>query len=164
MYVPFHQLPPYSRLWIYQLDRPLSDQEAQAMEQKLEEFVTEWSSHGNDLQASFQIKEKQFVVLATNEQVASASGCSIDKSVNFLRQLEQEFRVQLFDRTQLAFQQDGGVKLVPMAQIKAEVEKGTLSPDSLYFDTLVSTVGGLQQQWPVPAKDTWLARYFQPVS
>ena len=134
------------------------------MEQKLEEFVTEWSSHGNDLQASFQIKEKQFVVLATNEQVASASGCSIDKSVNFLRQLEQEFRVQLFDRTQLAFQQDGDVQLVPMAQIKSEVEKGTLSPDSLYFDTLVSTVGGLQQQWPVPAKDTWLARYFQPVS
>jgi hypothetical protein len=161
MYVPFEQLPPNSRLWVYQINRPLTQEEEARMNQLLQDFVTEWSSHGRDLQASFTIKERHFLFLATNEEVASASGCSIDKSVAFIRQLEQDFNVQLFDRTQLAFSQENRVQMVPMAKIKAEVTAGTLSPDSLYFDTLIPTVGALRQQWPKPAKDTWLARYFQ---
>ncbi|WP_210462728.1 hypothetical protein [Rufibacter roseolus] len=161
MYVPFEQLPPYSRVWVYQINRPLTEGEEARMNGLLQDFVTEWSSHGRDLQASFSIKEHHFLFLATNEEVASASGCSIDKSVAFLRQLEQEFNVQLFDRTQLAFRQEGGVRTLPLARIKAEVAAGALSPDSLYFDTLIPTVGALQEQWPKPAKDTWLARYFQ---
>jgi hypothetical protein len=161
MYVPFEQLPPYSRVWVYQINRPLTQEEEARMSQRLQEFVTEWSSHGRDLQASFTIKEHHFLFLATNEEVASASGCSIDKSVGFMRQLEQDFNVQLFDRTQLAFRRQDGVQTVPMAQVKAQVTAGTLVPDTLYFDTLVQTVGELRQQWPKPAKDTWLARYFQ---
>ncbi|WP_205504233.1 hypothetical protein [Rufibacter psychrotolerans] len=161
MYVPFEQLPPYSRLWVYQINRPLTPEEEAEMNQRLQDFVTEWSSHGRDLQASFSIKEHHFLFLATNEQVASASGCSIDKSVAFLRQLEQEFNVQLFDRTKLAFREQDQVRTVPMSEVKALVTAGALSPDSLYFDTLVPTVGELQNQWPKPAKDTWLARYFQ---
>ncbi|MBC3539587.1 hypothetical protein ACFSC6_18855 [Rufibacter sediminis] len=161
MYVPFEQLPPYSRVWVYQMSRPLTEEEEGRMNQLLQDFVTEWSSHGRDLQASFSIKEHHFLFLATNEEVASASGCSIDKSVAFLRQLEQEFNVQLFDRTQLAFKTQAGVQTVPMTEMKAQVAAGALSPDSLYFDTLIPTVGALQEQWPKPAKDTWLARYFQ---
>ncbi|MBA9076044.1 MULTISPECIES: hypothetical protein [Rufibacter] len=160
MYVPFQDLPPYSRVWVYQISRPLTPEEEESMNQRLQGFVTEWSSHGNDLQASFEIRARHFIILATNEKVATASGCSIDKSVGFLRQLEQEFHVQLFDRTRLAFQQGNQVQTVPMAEVKQLVAAGSLSPESLYFDTLVETVGGLREQWPKPAKDTWLARYF----
>jgi hypothetical protein len=160
MYVPFHQLPPHSRLWVYQLSRPLTDQEEEQLNQRLLAFVTEWSSHGAGLQASYDLREKRFLLLATNEEVASASGCSIDASVNFLRQLEQEFNVGFFDRTTLSFQKDGEVLTVPMPQMKKEVAAGAVSGDTLYFDTLVQTVGALQDQWPKPAKETWLARYF----
>ncbi|ALI98915.1 hypothetical protein [Rufibacter tibetensis] len=160
MYVPFEQLPAYSRVWVYQLDRPLTPEEEARMNQLLQDFVTEWSSHGRDLQASFTIKEHHFLFLATNEEVASASGCSIDKSVAFMRQLEQEFNVQLFDRTKLAFRQQDEVRTIPLTEVKARVAAGTLAPETLYFDTLVQTVGAMQEQWPKPAKDTWLARYF----
>ena len=147
-------------MWVYQLSRPLSADEETALNQRLQAFVTEWSSHGANLQASCEIRERHFLFLATNEHVAAASGCSIDKSVNFLRQLEQEFNVGFFDRTQLAFREDGQVRAIPLAQLKKEVAAGTLSPDALYFNTLVGTVGELQAQWPVPAGETWLARYF----
>ncbi|WP_192822477.1 hypothetical protein [Rufibacter sp. LB8] len=160
MYVPFHQLPPQSRVWVYQLSRPLTSEEEAQMNQQLLAFVTEWSSHGRDLQASFAIRERHFLFLATNEQVASASGCSIDKSVNYLRQLEQDFNVGFFDRTRLAFKTADGVQTVSLPEVKKKVADGSLSPDTLYFDTLVETVGGVQDHWPKPAKETWLARYF----
>ncbi|MFC6996648.1 hypothetical protein [Rufibacter roseus] len=160
MYVPFNELPPHSRIWVYQLSRPLTQEEEERMSRRLVDFVTEWSSHGNNLQASFEIRERHFLILATNEQVATASGCSIDKSVAFLRQLEQEFNVGFFDRTLVAFHQEGVVHTVPLPQMKKEVSEGALSPDTLYFNTLVATVGDLQNQWLVPAKNSWLARYF----
>lgn len=160
MYVPFHQLPPHSRIWVYQLNRPLTEAEETELNQRLLAFVTEWSSHGTGLQASYEIRERHFLFLATNERVAAASGCSIDKSTAFLRQLEQEFNVHFFDRTRLAFLQDGQVTTVALPQVKNEVAAGALSPDSLYFNTLVGTVGDLETQWPVAAKDSWLARYF----
>lgn len=160
MYVPFHQLPPHSRVWVYQLNRVLNPQEEAELNQRLLAFVTEWSSHGHGLQASYDLREHHFLLLATNEEVATASGCSIDASVAFLRQLEQEFSVSFFDRTTLAFWQDEQVQTVPLAQMKKEVAAGNVQEESLYFDTLVQNVGALQDQWPKPAKDTWLARYF----
>lgn len=148
-------------MWVYQLNRALTSTEETVLNQRLLDFITVWSSHGQNLQASFEIREHHFLLLATNEAVASASGCSIDSSTTFLRQLEQEFNVSFFDRTQLAFrQEDGSIRMVPMPEVKKEVTAGTLSPDSLYFNTLVGTTGDLETQWPVSAKNSWLARYF----
>jgi hypothetical protein len=160
MYIPFQQLPPYSRIWIYQASRPLTAAEVEALQPVLNQFVTEWTSHGQRLQASAQIFHHQFLVIANDEEVNSPSGCSIDASVRFVKQLEQQLNVSFFDRTQLAFLQDGEVIVIPLKAIKQEVSAGALRPDSLYFDNTLSTAGQLQQAWPRPAKETWLSRYF----
>jgi hypothetical protein len=160
MYIPFQQLPPHSRIWIYQASRPLTDAEVEALQPVLTRFVEEWSSHGQRLQASAQVFHNQFLVIANDEDVNSPSGCSIDASVRFVKQLEQELHVAFFDRTQLAFLQDGKVVAIPLKAVKEEVSAGSLTPDTLYFDNTVSTAGQLQQAWPRPAKETWLSRYF----
>lgn len=126
----------------------------------LQRFATEWSSHGTGLQASATLLHNQFLVLANNESATSASGCSIDSSVNFVRELEMHFQVSFFDRTRLAFLQDGEVRTVPLSQIKDKVSAGEISENSLYFDTLVNNLGELQSAWPRPAGNSWLSRYF----
>ena len=77
-----------------------------------------------------------------------------------MKEIEQQLQVSFFDRTQLAFLQDGKVAVVPLKAITEEVRAGSLRPDSLYFDNTVSTAGQLQQAWPRQAKETWLSRYF----
>lgn len=160
MYIPFDQLPPQARLWIYQADRALTEGEQAEIKPMLERFATDWSSHGKGLQASAQLLHGCFLVLANNETVASASGCSIDSSVAFVRELEQQFGVSFFDRTRLAFLQDGEVKLVGMQELKGKVAAGDIDANTLYFDTLVNNYGELQQAWPRPARQSWLAKYF----
>jgi hypothetical protein len=160
MYIPFQQLPPHSRIWIYQASRPLTAAEVEALQPVLNQFVTEWTSHGQRLLASAQVFHHQFLVIANDEDVNSPSGCSIYASVRFVKQLEQQLNVSFFDRTQLAFLQDEKVVVVPLKAIKEEVTAGSLRPDSLYFDNTVSTAGQLQQAWPRQAKETWLSRYF----
>jgi hypothetical protein len=160
MYIPLHQLPPHSRIWIYQSSRPLTAEEEEALQPVLTQFVTEWSSHGQRLQASAQVFHHQFLVIANDEDVNSPSGCSIDASVHFVKQLEQQLKVTFFDRTQLAFLQKEKVVVVPLKDVKAEVSAGSLTPETLYFDNTVSTAGQLQQDWPRQARETWLSRYF----
>lgn len=160
MYIPFNQLPPHARVWIYQADRALAETEQAEIKPLLERFATDWSSHGKGLQASADLLHDRFLVLANNETVTSASGCSIDKSVSFVRELEQRFGVSFFDRTRLAFLQDDEVKLVGMNEMKEKVAAGEIEKNTLYFDTLVNNYGELQQDWPRPAGSSWLSRYF----
>ncbi|WP_242926342.1 hypothetical protein [Pontibacter vulgaris] len=160
MYIPFDELPPHARLWIYQANRPLTEVEQTEIKPLLQAFATEWSSHGTGLQASAKLLHGQFLVLANNESATAASGCSIDKSVNFVRELEQRFEVSFFDRTQLAFLNKGQVQLVSISELKNKVATGDIKEDTLYFDTLVNNYEDLQTEWPRPARASWLSRYF----
>jgi hypothetical protein len=160
MYIPFDQLPPHARLWIYQADRPFTQAEQVEIKPLLERFVTEWSSHGKGLQASAELLYDQFIVLANNESETSASGCSIDASVRFVRELEQRYHVSFFDRSQLAFLKEDRVQLVNMNELKNKVTEGEISKDSLYFDILINNYQDLKSDWPKLAGDSWLSRYF----
>lgn len=160
MYIPFSELPPQARLWVYQASRPFTAAEQAEIKPLLERFATEWSSHGKALQASAELLHDRFLMLANNQDATAASGCSIDASVNFVRELEQQFNVSFFDRTQLAFQKEGEVQLVGMQELKSKVAAGEIDKNTLYFDTLVDNYGELQQAWPRPAGNSWLSRYF----
>lgn len=160
MYIPFHQLPPHSRIWIYQASRPLTDSEAALVKPQLVDFATEWSSHGQTLQASAELLHNRFLIIGNDEDVNSPSGCSIDASVRFVKHLEEQLGVSFFDRTQLVFLQDGKMEAVPLHEIKNRIREGTIQAESLYFDTLLNTSGQLQEAWPKPAKESWLAKYF----
>ena len=93
MYIPFENLPEESRIWIYQSNRKFSDDELTEIEKDLQSFLDEWESHGTPLEASFLTKYNRFLILAVNQDVQQATGCSIDKSVEFIQKLEQKYKV-----------------------------------------------------------------------
>ncbi|MFC5272159.1 hypothetical protein [Adhaeribacter terreus] len=160
MYVPFEQLPPQARIWIYQADREFTDAEATEIQDKIKNFVTEWSAHGHQLHASGQLLHNRFVVLGTDVDVTAPSGCSIDSSVKFLRTLEIDYNTKLFDRTQLAFQKNGAINMVHLTEMPAAVASGEITAETPYFDNLVAEAGLLKTDWMKPAGKTWLQKYF----
>ena len=105
MYIPFENLPEESKIWIYQSSRKFSDDEVSEIDKDLIEFITNWSAHGISLEASFQIKHNRFIIIAVNQEVQQATGCSIDKSVEFIQSLEQKYSVDLLDKMNVAFKQ-----------------------------------------------------------
>jgi hypothetical protein len=68
------------------------------VENALQDFVATWSSHGIPLKASAFCFEQASIVVAADELVAKASGCSIDKITHLVRALGQQFNVDFFDR------------------------------------------------------------------
>ena len=160
MYVSFDQLPPTARVWIYQASRPLAPEEIIPVLPALAQFAEEWTSHGRTLLASAEFLHRQFLVLGLDESVAGASGCSIDASVRFVRELEARLGVELLEKSRLAFLSDGEVWLLENRNLRAAVADGRLTADTFYFDNTLLTKGELDDKWPAPAGQTWLARYF----
>lgn len=164
MFVPFEKMPSYSRLWIYQSDRELSDSEVLAITTILTNFIQNWNAHGTSLTSSFEIRNNRFLILALNEDIAQASGCSIDKSVEIMKAIEDEFKISLFDRTKVAyFDTENKITTVSLSQLKELVAEQKITSDTIIFDNLVQTKEQLASQWQTKASNTWLKRYFQNV-
>ena len=160
MHIAFHQLPPDARVWIYQANRPLTDAEITATLPALARFAEEWTSHGRSLLASAEFRHQQFLVVGLNEGVAGASGCSIDASVRFVAQLEQHLGVELLEKSRLAFLPAGTVQVMTRMELKAAIAAGLLTSNTPYFDNTIATKSELDTDWPRPAGQTWLTRYF----
>jgi hypothetical protein len=159
MFVPFESLSPESRIWIFQADRPFAASEMKVVEDSLRQFTAEWAAHGSPLKTSFTVKFNQFIILAADESHQSPSGCSIDSSVRVLKETEQRFDIQLFDRNQVAFKLGDRITLIPLRELKQKFKDGILNDRTLTFNNLVASKSELERAWLVPAGQTWLKRY-----
>lgn len=149
-----------SRVWIYQSDRKLTEAEALQAQVLLDNFTTGWTAHNHQLLAKAEIRYNRFLILFVDESQAGASGCSIDKSVNFMKQLEQHFGISLFDRFNLAYRDGEEVISVPRHQFEDLLKAGTINTETIVFNNLAQNITELQTKWEVPFKDSWHIQLF----
>jgi hypothetical protein len=160
MNVAFNDLGPESKIWIYQSSRQLTPDEQKFILEKTGVFLTEWTAHGHELQAGMQIFYDRFIVLGVNEAVNEASGCSIDKSVHFIRMLGEALNLNFLDRSNIALKQNLDIDLISFTEIKQLISKGQISPESKVFNHAITTKEELDFKWEQPITDSWLKRYF----
>jgi len=156
---------PESRVWVYQSSRLFSLSEALEIEMLLKEFTAGWLSHGVPVKGAGYLFFGQFIILMADETATGVSGCSTDSSVRLIKQIEQRFAVNLFDRNALAFvvkdkTDKDGIQLMPLQQLKYAVENGFIAGDTLYFNNLVQFKQELENNWIIPVKLSWLAKRF----
>ncbi|HTD92965.1 MAG TPA: hypothetical protein VK644_04105 [Chitinophagaceae bacterium] len=147
-----------SRVWIYQSSRLLTLHEAMETEELLGEFTGKWNSHGVPVKGAGYLLFGQFIVLMADETATGVSGCSTDSSVRLIKELEQHFKINLFDRTTLAFVIKDKIQLLPLAQLQYAVDNGFVDGDTLYFNNLVQTKEEMENKWIIPVKDSWLRK------
>jgi len=145
-----------SRVWIYQSSRLFNLSEALKIEELISDFTDVWKSHGADVKAYGNLYFGQFIVLMADESRAGVSGCSTDSSVRFVKELENKFGVDFFNRTALAFFIKEKVQLLPLHQLQYAYENGFINENTLYFNNLLETKKELENNWIVSVKNSWL--------
>lgn len=158
MLVEFKKMPKTSRVWIYQSDRYFSDDEVQKIGTKIEVFIKNWNNHGEGLKASYQIKYNHFIVLTVDENHKQASGCSIDSSVQLMKQIENEFQTDLFNKLKISFKNNENINIVKMADFQKYAKENKINKETIVFNNLVNTVADYETNWEVKASDSWHAR------
>jgi hypothetical protein len=155
----FSELSPTTRLWIYQANEPFESADIPAVEGSLQKFAREWVSHNNKLNTAAAVLHNRFVVLGVDESAYGASGCSIDSSVHFLKQLGAHYQRDLFDRMRFSYEKDGMVYTVGKEEFAKLYAQGEINDETIVFDPLVTTVADLQTNFRKPLKDSWHARF-----
>ncbi len=151
-------LPDSTRVWIYQAKAPFSEAISKEIQQRLTQFATNWISHNNQLRSYASIYHHQFIVLMVDESQAGASGCSIDKSVHFLQQLQQHYSVALFDRLTFTYKEGEAIKTAHKTLFSELYKAGQITDDTLVFDNLVTNKADFEKNWLKPLKDSWHKR------
>lgn len=149
---------PNSRVWVYQSSRLFSLQEAFEVEEMLKQFTAQWKSHGAPVKGDAYLFFGQFIILMADETVTGVGGCSTDSSVRLVKDIEERFSVNMFDRTTLAFVVKDKVQMLPLSQLQYAAENGFITSDTLYFNNLVQTKEELENNWIIPVKESWLAK------
>jgi hypothetical protein len=151
-------MPSDARVWVYQSNRALSADEVKNINDEGERFISGWSAHGAALRASFEILYDRFVVIAVDEKQALASGCSIDKSVHFIKNLEQKFNLNFFDRMQVAFKSGDKIEACSLNDFEKLADQKSVDEDTIVFNNMVSSKTAFENEWEVPLKKSWQSR------
>jgi hypothetical protein len=149
---------PDSRVWVYQSSRLFGMSEALAIEDLLNDFTSKWLSHGSPVKGAGYLFFGQFIILMVDEKASGVSGCSTDSSVRLIKDIEQKFSVNMFDRTTLAFVIKDKAELLPLSQLQYAFNNGFINSHTLYFNNLVQTKEELENKWIIPIKDSWLSK------
>lgn len=149
-----------SRVWVYQSDRELTDNEVSEAKVLIDNFTTGWTAHNNQLKAKGEIRYNRFIILIVDESQAGASGCSIDKSVHFMHALEAKFGINLFDRFNLAYRKGNEVLSAPRHAFEEKLKQDDIGTNTIVFNNLVQNLDELNTKWEVPFKDSWHVQLF----
>lgn len=157
-----HLLPvdfaPDSRVWIYQSSRLFAMTEALQIEDLLNHFVANWKSHGTPVKGFGTMFFGQFIILMADENATGVSGCSTDSSVRLIKEIEQLYKVTMFDRQHLAFIIKDKVQLLPLGQLAYAFNNNFITADTLYYNNTVQTKAELESNWIIPVSQSWLAK------
>ncbi len=156
---------PDSRVWIYQSSRLFLLSEALEIELMLKEFTAGWLSHAVPVKGAGYVFFGQFIILMADETTTGVSGCSTDSSVRLIKEIEQKFGVDMFDRFALAFvvkdkSDNYRIQLLPMQQLQYGIDNGFISATTLFFNNVVQSKEELENNWIIPVKESWLAKKF----
>jgi hypothetical protein len=147
-------------VWIYQASRRLNDAEQRELLASGREFCASWATHGKHLDAAVFLIDGLFVIVKVNSALLAASGCSIDKSLQWIRAMEQKFGTTLLDRMQVAWiDEAGNIERTSLNDAKAAFVSGALTTGCKVFNHSLSNGADLKTKWLDPLPESWLMRF-----
>ncbi len=151
---------PQSKVWIYQSNRRFTDQETTEIQHILDRFVEQWTAHGTQLKAKAEIFHNYFIVLTVDQEIASATGCSIDSSVRIIKDIESKYGLDLFDRFNMAYKIENEVHVASKEDFETLISIKKIGLETVVFNNLVQNLEEFEQKWEVQLQDSWHKNIF----
>lgn len=146
----------FSKLWVFQSRRFLTPEEIQDITKILTDFLKTWAAHGADLKSELTITKNKFIIIAVDENQAKATGCSIDKLNQCIRQIDQKYQLELLNRLWVSYEDDKGeITTVPMISFKEKIKSAQISPETNIYNLAISTSKEFEEKFRLPLKESW---------
>ncbi|MED5354985.1 MAG: ABC transporter ATPase [Bacteroidota bacterium] len=154
----FNDLSEDSRIWIYQSNKELNNDQVSEISSELNEFLKTWNTHGKPISCSYQVKYNRFIIIAA-ENTLEISGCSIDSSVAFIQSLEAKYSIVLLDKMDVAYRNNKTIDIISLKDFKQMVKNKSITSTTVVFNNLVSNISELNSNWETTVEDSWHGRF-----
>lgn len=162
MLVPFKSLPKNSRIWIFPSSKEIDIHKKSKIKERLVKFISDWTSHNKNIQAGFELPYNRFIVIALNQNLQNASGCSIDSLMNIIQIFEKEFDLILLDRMNVLYRdKTRKIEYLTLKDFVKMVKYKSINSSTTVFNNLVVNKEEYMDLWEVPAINSWHSRYFK---
>ena len=147
------------KIWIYTLSKQLSAEQEIELATRCQNFVSSWTAHDVSLDASYELYKHRLLIFKVDEANYNASGCSIDKQLRLVKELEEEFSVELLNRLLVAYETNDQINVAKNNRIAELLENGIITANTLVFDNTITDAEDLKTNWKKPLSQTYLAKY-----
>ncbi len=151
----FKDIHPNSRVWIYQSDKEFTTGQLKTIDELKHVFLAHWETHEKPVKGRINVLHKRFIVIATDEGEERICGGSIDASVRFMKELEQELNVSLLNRMLVAYKKGEQIFSCSLPEFEMLIKKGEINQHTIVFNNTVHTVAEFEKNWEVPAEKSW---------
>ena len=152
MLVEFENISDDSRIWIYASPIFLDNVNQTYISKLLSNHIDNWQAHQVSLTAALTILENHFIVIALDENIAGASGCSIDTLQHKIQEIENYLGVSLTNRLNVFCIVDDKIECIPSSDLSKFVNKETL-----FYDLTIQKKSDLSS-YLKPIKEGWCSR------
>jgi len=130
-----------SRVWLYTANRAITPTEAHFVQENLEHFASSWKAHSTPLKAKACLLDEYTIAFVVDQTTANASGCSVDSSVRFVKELGKELNIDFFNRLNVVVEDANGNRTLHAYRKLKELTQST------YYNPLVDTLKALKTNW-----------------
>ena len=159
MIVDFKTMPDDSRIWIYQSNRDFNELEIGIINDKTTSFLDNWQAHGKDLECSYSIIDKRFIIIAVNESFNPIGGCSIDFSLQLIKDISNTIGIDLLNRLVVNLKIDNRLESLSLSDLKNKIKDGDFSPETIIFNTAINSKSELLNNFEIDIKSSWLSKF-----
>ncbi len=163
--VDFTSLPDDARVWVFGSDRAIDGDDAARLLEATDGFLAQWAAHGVPLRAARAWRDRHFLVIAVDEAAAGASGCSIDGLFRALADLERQLGTSLRGGGRVFYRAfNGDVVCVSRDEFADRADAGAIGGGTPVFDTSLTSLGALRNDFERPASCSWHAQLADSLS
>jgi hypothetical protein len=154
--VPFAELPPASRVWIFGAAAPIDDVDAQRVLATVDAFLRTWQAHGQPLFAGRDWRDGRFLAVGVDVAREGASGCSIDGLYRALKGIEGGIGTTLLDNSLVYYRDgDGLVHAVTRDDFSLLGRGGHVGADTPVMDLSITDVAAYRAAFERRAAVSW---------
>ena len=150
--VRFDSLPHDARLWVFAASEPVTGEHASHLLSAVDEWLSDWNAHGEPLTCARDWRDDRFLAIGVDQSTAGASGCSIDALFRVFKAFQSSGGPSLLGGHRVFYRKSGGDIA---ALSRAEFAKASVGPDTIVFDTTVTTAGAYRAAFEKPVRDSW---------
>ena len=160
MLIEFNKISSQSPIWIFQANKMVDAGSIKKIEDDTINFLNSWTSHDFEIKSSFKILYNLFLIISVESDFSRPSGCSIDKLINFVKEINKLHNIDFLNRLNISYRHEDMIEVVNITQFKKLILDGLISKDTIVFNNTIRNKGELNKNWETKALNSWHKKYF----